>query len=167
VLSSRPDEDERFMRLALALAKKAGGRGEVPVGAVLVCGGRVLARGYNRSVRTSDPTAHAEVIALRKGGRLKRNYRLADCDLYVTLEPCAMCLGAVVQARLRRVVYGAADPKAGAVRSIMRFPFGKLNHRPEIEGGLVADECGRLLQNFFRTKRRKGARVARPPANRS
>ncbi len=156
------NEDVKFMRLALAQARRAGERGEVPVGAVLVCAGRVLARGANESIRRSDPTAHAEVVALRKGGRLRRNYRLADCDLYVTLEPCAMCLGAVVQARLRRVVYGAADPKAGAVRSIMRFPFGKLNHRPEIAGGRLADECGGLLRDFFRKKRRQGARAARP-----
>jgi len=154
-----------FMRLAIALARKAGDRGEVPVGAVLVCGGRVLARGHNQSIRRSDPTAHAEVVALRKGGRLRKNYRLADCDLYATLEPCAMCLGAIVQARLRRLVYGAADPKAGAVRSTMRFPFGKLNHQPEISGGLLAEECGRLLKDFFRKKRRKSAPAARRPAD--
>ncbi len=155
------------MRLALALARRAGDRGEVPVGAVLVGGGRVLARGSNQSILRTDPTAHAEVVALRKGGRLRRNYRLADCDLYVTLEPCAMCLGAIVQARLRRVIYGAADPKAGAVRSTMRFPFEKLNHRPEVRGGLLAGECGGLLKEFFRTKRRQGARAAQLPANAS
>ncbi len=143
------------MRLALALARKAGDRGEVPVGAVVVCGGRVLARGDNRSIRESDPTAHAEVVAIRKAGRSRGNYRLPDCDLYTTLEPCAMCLGAIVQARLRRLYYGAADPKAGAVRSAMRFPFGKLNHRPGIKGGLLGDECGRLLKDFFADKRRK------------
>ena len=143
------------MRLALALARKAGDRGEVPVGAVVVCGGRVLARGGNRSIRECDPTAHAEVVAIRKAGRSRGNYRLPDCDLYATLEPCAMCLGAIVQARLRRLYYGAADPKAGAVRSAMRFPFGKLNHRPEIKGGLLADESGRLLKDFFADKRRK------------
>jgi len=159
------EQEEKFMRLALALARKAGDRGEVPIGAVLVCGGRVLARGHNQSVRRSDPTAHAEVVAIRKACRQRGNYRLPDCDLYATLEPCAMCLGAIVQARLRRLYYGAADPKAGAVRSTMRFPFGKLNHRPEITGELLADECGRLLKEFFRTKRRKSARVARPPAN--
>ena len=159
------DQEEKFMRLALALARRAGDRGEVPVGAVLVCGGRVLARGYNQSILRSDPTAHAEVVALRKGGRLRHNHRLADGDLYTTLEPCAMCLGAIVQARLRRVFYGAADPKAGAVRSTMRFPFGKLNHRPEITGGLLAEECGRLLKDFFRTKRGQSARAARQPAN--
>ena len=144
------------MRLALALARKAGDRGEVPVGAVVVCGGRVLARGDNRSVRTSDPTAHAEVVAIRQAARLRGNYRLPDCDLYATLEPCAMCLGAIVQARLRRLYYGAADPKAGAVRSTMRFPFQKLNHRPEIKAGLLAGDCGRLLKDFFADRRRKG-----------
>ncbi len=147
--------DEKFMRLALGLARKAGERGEVPVGAVLVGNGRVLARGANESIRRSDPTAHAEVVALRKAGRRLRNYRLADCDLYTTLEPCAMCLGAIVQARVRRLLYGAADPKSGAVRSVMKFPFGKLNHRPEVRGGVLAEECGRLLRDFFRTKRRK------------
>lgn len=152
------------MRQALALARKAAQRGEVPVGAVLVCDGRVVARGHNQSVRRCDATAHAEVMAIRGGGRRKRNYRLPDCDLYVTLEPCAMCLGAIVQARLRRLCYGAADPKAGAVRSTMRFPFANLNHRPEIRGGLLAGESGRLLRHFFRTRRGKGARAARDPA---
>ncbi len=157
-------DDEKFMRLALALARKAGDRGEVPVGAVLVSGGRVLARGQNECIGRNDPTAHAEVVAIRRAGRRRGNYRLPDVDLYTTLEPCAMCLGAIVQARLRRLCYGAADPKAGAVRSTMRFPFGKLNHRPEIKGGALAGECGRLLKEFFRAKRRKGARAARPPA---
>jgi tRNA(adenine34) deaminase len=154
------DQDEKYMRQALALALKAGARGEVPVGAVLVCEDRVLARGYNQPILWNDPTAHAEIVALRRAGRLRRNYRLADCDLYVTLEPCAMCLGAIVQARIRRVFYGAADLKAGAVRSAVRFPFAKLNHRPEIRGGLLAEECGRLLTDFFRTKRRKSVREA-------
>jgi tRNA(adenine34) deaminase len=148
------------MRQALGLARKAAARGEVPVGAVLVSGDRVLARGYNQSTRRSDATAHAEIVAIRQAGRLRRNYRLAGCDLYTTIEPCAMCLGAIVQARLRRVFYGAADPKAGAVRSTMRLPFRKLNHRPEIRGGLLAEECGRLLTDFFRTKRRTSARKA-------
>lgn len=153
------------MRLALAQARKAGERGEVPVGAVVVADGRVLARGANRPAGAHDPTAHAEVVAIRLACRRRRNYRLPDCDLYATLEPCAMCLGAIVQARLRKVHYGAADPKAGAVRSTMRFPFAKLNHRPEIEGGLLADDCGRLLKDFFADKRRRGPRGSRPPAN--
>jgi len=148
-------EDEKYMRLALAQAKIAGDRGEVPVGAVLVSAGRVLGRGYNRPIGQNDPTAHAEIEAIRKACRKRNNYRLSDCDLYVTLEPCAMCLGAIVQARLRQVVFGAPDPRGGAVRSVMRFPFEKLNHRPEVKCGLLADECGRLLRDFFRPKRKK------------
>lgn len=148
-------DDEKFMRLALIQAKRAGGRGEVPVGAVVVCGGEVLGRGYNRPIGLSDPTAHAEIGAIRKACRRRKNYRLTGCDLYVTLEPCPMCLGAAVQARLSRVVYGASDPKAGAVRSVMTFPFEGLNHRPEVKGGLLAEECGRVLKDFFRAKRKQ------------
>ena len=156
-------DDERFMKSALAEAGKAAARGEVPVGAVIVREGRIVARGSNRPVGTSDPTAHAEIVALRKAAKKTANYRLPDCDLYVTIEPCAMCLGAVVQARLRRVAYGASDPKAGAVRSAMRFPFGKLNHRPDLTGGVLADDCGRLLKEFFAGKRKKRAPVAEQP----
>lgn len=148
-------DDKKYMRLALAQAKRAGDRGEVPVGAVLVSQGRVVSRGHNRPLRESDPTAHAEILAIRRACRKRKNSRLTDCDLYVTLEPCAMCLGAIVQARLRQVVYGAPDPKAGAVRSVMKFPFEKLNHRPEVKGGLLAEECGLVLKEFFGPKRRK------------
>jgi tRNA(adenine34) deaminase len=144
-----------FMRLALAEAKKALDRGEVPVGAVLVADGKILSRGYNQSIGKHDPTAHAEIVVIRKAGAKRKNYRLAGCDLYITLEPCAMCLGAMVQARIRRVVYGAADHKAGAVRSVMKFPLARLNHRPEIRGGLLADECAQILREFFRARRRK------------
>jgi tRNA(adenine34) deaminase len=147
--------DEKWMRRALAEAEKAGSRGEVPVGAVLVADGRILALGRNQAVRKSDPTAHAEIMAIRRAAAKQKNYRLADCDLYVTLEPCAMCLGAIVQARIRRLIFGAADPKAGAIRSVMRFPFARMNHRPEIQGGLLAEECGRVLKEFFRAKRKK------------
>jgi tRNA(adenine34) deaminase len=147
-------DDERHMRLALAQAKIAGDRGEVPVGAVVVSAGRVLGRGYNRPIGQNDPTAHAEIVAIRRACRKRKNYRLTDCDLYVTLEPCPMCMGAAVQARLRKVVYGAPDPKAGAVRSVMRFPFRKMNHRPEIKGGLLAEECGLILKGFFKLKRK-------------
>ncbi len=146
-------EDEKHMRRALAQARRARDRGEVPVGAVVVSGGKVLGRGYNRPVRQSDPTAHAEIVAIRNAGRARGNYRLNDCALYVTLEPCAMCLGAAVQSRLKRVVFGAWDPKSGAVRSIMRFPLERMNHRPEIKGGLLAEECGRVLKEFFASKR--------------
>ncbi|MFZ2053141.1 MAG: tRNA adenosine(34) deaminase TadA [Candidatus Aminicenantales bacterium] len=146
-------DDEKHMRQALAQAKRAGERGEVPVGAIVVSGGKVLSRGYNRPVSRNDPTAHAEVVAIRKAGRRRGNFRLNDCDLYVTLEPCAMCMGAAVQARLRRVVFGALDPKSGAVRSVMRFPFRKMNHRPQVKGGVLAEECGRILRDFFVAKR--------------
>ena len=142
------------MSKALAEARKAADRGEVPVGAIVVKDGLVLGRGHNRSVSKQDPTAHAEIMALRAAARRIGNYRLIGCDLYVSLEPCAMCLGAVVQARIRRLVYGAADPKSGAVVSVMRFPFGKLNHRPAISAGLMADQCADVLKAFFREKRR-------------
>jgi len=133
---------------------RAGERGEVPVGAVVVRDGRIIARGSNRPVSTSDPTAHAEVVALRRAARRTGNYRLPGCELYVTVEPCPMCLGAVVHSRVRRLVYGAAEPKSGAVRSAMAFPFGKMNHRPEIAGGVLAEECGRVLREFFGGRRR-------------
>jgi tRNA(adenine34) deaminase len=143
------------MRLALAEARRAEKRNEVPVGAVVVSEGKVIGRGSNRPIGRADPTAHAEIVAIRNACRRKKDHRLVGCDLYVTLEPCPMCLGAVVQARLRKLVYGASDPKAGAVRSVMRFPFRRLNHRPQIEGGLLAEECGHLLKGFFAAKRRK------------
>jgi tRNA(adenine34) deaminase len=146
-------DDVRFMRAALKLAAKASSRGEVPVGAVVVSDGKIVGRGFNRPIKTSDPTAHAEVVALRAAARRAGNYRLPGCDLYVTVEPCAMCLGAAVQARVRRLVFGAPDPKAGAVRSIMEFPFEKSNHRLEVLGGILAAECGRLLRDFFRVRR--------------
>lgn len=148
------------MKAALAEAAKAAGRGEVPVGAVVARAGRIFARGSNRPVGSSDPTAHAEIVALRRAAKRAGNYRLADCDLFVTLEPCAMCLGAAVQARVRRLVYGAADPKAGAVSSVMAFPFERLNHRPEILGGVLAGESSDLLRSFFRRRRPRRPRSA-------
>jgi tRNA(adenine34) deaminase len=144
-----------FMKKALGEAGKAAAAGEVPVGAVVVRDGRVIARGFNKPVKTSDPTAHAEILALRQAARKAGNYRLPDCDLYVTVEPCAMCLGALVQARIRRLVFGASDPKAGAVASIMNFPFDRTNHRPEIIGGVLAGESAKLLRDFFRARRKK------------
>jgi tRNA(adenine34) deaminase len=147
-------DDQYFMKAAIREAAKAAERGEVPVGAVIVRDRKIVGRGSNRPIITSDPTAHAEVVALRSAARKAGNYRLPGCDLYVTVEPCAMCLGAAIQARVRKLVYGVLDPKAGAVRSIMLFPFEKANHRPEIVGGILADECGRLLRDFFRSKRR-------------
>jgi tRNA(adenine34) deaminase len=148
------DPDIPFMRLALKEAKGAEALGEVPVGAVVIRKGKVIGRGRNRPIAARDPSAHAEIQALRAAARKTGNYRLPDCDLYVTLEPCAMCLGALVQARIRRLVYGADDPKGGAVRSVMEFPFERLNHRPEIVRGVLADESSRRLKEFF-IKRRK------------
>ena len=147
--------DTIFMKAALREAGKAAATGEVPVGAVVVRDGRIVARGHNKPIESSDPTAHAEIVALRKAARKAGNYRLPDCDLYVTVEPCAMCLGALVQARVQRLVFGALDPKAGAVSSIMTFPFEQANHRPEIVGGILADECAKLLRDFFRARRKK------------
>jgi tRNA(adenine34) deaminase len=147
------DRDEYYLQEALKDAKKAMEAGEVPVGAVLVEGEKIIARGYNKPLSSDDPTAHAEIVAIREACRIKRNYRLPDCELYVTLEPCAMCLGAVVHSRLRRVVFGALDPKGGAVESVMSFPVEKMNHRFEIKGGVLAAECGKILKSFFEKKR--------------
>ncbi|MGB2763887.1 MAG: tRNA adenosine(34) deaminase TadA [Candidatus Aminicenantaceae bacterium] len=141
------------MRQALVEANKSLGKGEMPVGAVLISGNKVLSRAFNEPIRRNDPTAHAEIIALRKACLKRRNYRLPDCDLYVTLEPCVMCIGAAVHARIRRLVFGAYDPKSGAVESVMNFPFEKMNHRIETKGGVLADECSRILKDFFLKKR--------------
>jgi tRNA(adenine34) deaminase len=143
------------MKVALAEAAKAAAAGEVPVGAVVVREGRIVARGSNRPIGSSDPTAHAEIVALRRAAKRAGNYRLSESELYVTVEPCAMCLGAIIQARIRRLVFGAADPKAGAVSSAMEFPFARLNHRPEILGGVLAGESASLLRGFFRARRNK------------
>jgi tRNA(adenine34) deaminase len=148
-------DDEKFMRLALREAARAAERGEVPVGTVVSAGGKVIGRGANRPIRANDPTAHAEIVALRKACAKAGNYRLPDATIYVTIEPCAMCLGAIVQARVRRLVYGALDPRSGAVVSIMTFPFDRTNHRLEISGGVLADDCGRVLRAFFRARRGK------------
>ncbi|MCJ7563981.1 MAG: tRNA adenosine(34) deaminase TadA [Candidatus Aminicenantes bacterium] len=147
------NEDEKFMGEALKEACKAAERGEVPVGAVIVSGERIMARGHNQPIKKNDPTAHAEIVALRKACAQQKNYRLAEGVMYVTVEPCAMCLGAIVQARIKRLVFGALDPKAGAVLSIMTFPMERTNHRMEILGGIRAEECGRVLKNFFKAKR--------------
>jgi tRNA(adenine34) deaminase len=153
-MKTRPaDSDVIFMRAALRQARSAARRGEVPVGAIVVREGRVIARGGNRPVRSVDPTAHAEVVAIRSAARKLGNYRLTGCDLYVTVEPCAMCLGAMLQARIGRLVYGAADPKAGAVKSIVRFPIHKTNHRLLVRDGVLAEECAEILREFFRERR--------------
>ena len=146
-------DDEFFMGKALAEAEKSLEKKEVPVGAVLVSGNKILGRGHNEPILRNDPTAHAEITAIRKACLKKKNYRLPDCELFVTLEPCAMCLSALVHARVKRLVFGAYDPKAGAVESMMKFPFEKTNHRIEIRGGVLADECGKILKGFFLKKR--------------
>ncbi len=146
--------DADFMQQALQLAAQAQQRGEVPVGAVLVLGERIVASGSNQPVARHDPTAHAEIEALRAGGRALGSYRLTDTTLYVTLEPCAMCAAAIVHARVRRVVFGAWDPKAGAAgSSIDIFRLAGLNHRVDVFGGVLSEECGALLQQFFAARR--------------
>ena len=154
VTASRTKKDEAWMRLALDEADDAAEAGEVPVGAVIVRAGEVIARAGNASVASSDATAHAELLAIQAASAVLDDARLADCTLYVTLEPCAMCAGAIVLARLDRVVFGAWDDKAGmagSVEDLLRNP--KLNHRPEVQGGVLEAECGKLLSNFFAEKR--------------
>jgi tRNA(adenine34) deaminase len=149
-------EDERFMRMALVEAERAAREGEVPVGAVVVSAGRVLARAHNRPVHLHDPSAHAEILALRRAAKKLGNYRMEGCDLYVTIEPCAMCAGAIVQARLRRLVYGARDPKAGACGSALRvLNHCKLNHKVNVVGSIMASDCASLIREFFRKRRRE------------
>jgi tRNA(adenine34) deaminase len=146
--------DLEAMQDALAEARKASAAGEVPIGAVIFCRGEMIARGQNSVIRTSDPTAHAEIVALRQAARTFGNYRLSDCTLYVTLEPCAMCAGALVQARLDRLVYAATDPKAGAcgsVLSVINHP--QLNHQMQVQQGVLADQSADLLRSFFRDRR--------------
>lgn len=146
--------DIDFMEQALEEARRAADEGEIPVGAVVVAHGEVVAGGHNRPIATHDPTAHAEILALRGAAERMGNYRLTDCDLYVTLEPCAMCLGALMQARLRRLVYGAADPKGGAVVSSLRLlESPHWNHRLEVCSGVLAEEAAALLQRFFSLRR--------------
>ena len=146
--------DEEFMREALALAERAAAAGEVPVGAVVVRDGRIVGRGSNRPISTSDPTAHAEIVALREAAAAEANYRLPGCDLYVTLEPCAMCVGAMVHARIGRVVYGTRDPKTGACGSLMDLPaIAHWNHHGVFSGGVLAEECGAVLRRFFADRR--------------
>ncbi len=146
--------DERFMREALALARMGEAEGEVPVGAVVVKDGVIVGRGYNQPVSRRDPTAHAEIVALRDAARTVDNYRLIGCDLYVTLEPCAMCSGAIIHARIARLIYGAADPKTGACGSVTDlFSQTRLNHHTAVQGGMLAQESSALLQQFFAARR--------------
>jgi len=147
-------DDESLMREALALAEEAARAGEVPVGAVVVKDGEVVGRGWNRPIGTSDPTAHAEIVAMREAAARLGNYRLVGCALYVTLEPCAMCVGAMLHARLARVVYGAPDPKTGACGGAIALSAeARLNHHTAFEGGVLAAECGALLKRFFAGRR--------------
>ncbi len=146
--------DEDFMRAALEQARLAGSCGEVPVGAVVVLDGEIVGRGFNQPIGRHDPTAHAEVMALRDAGERLGNYRLPGCELYVTLEPCAMCSGAIMHARLARVVCGARDPKTGVAGSVIDlFQEKRLNHHATISGGVLAEECGALLSGFFAARR--------------
>jgi len=146
--------DELWMEEALRAAQRALESGEVPVGAVVVHEDRIIGRGWNRNITDSDPTAHAEIVALREAGAAIGNHRLAACELFVTIEPCAMCAGAIVHARIRRLVYGADDPKAGAVQSVMQvLNHPQLNHRVEVRRGVLAGRCAELLQTFFKSRR--------------
>ena len=147
-------DDTQFMAAALREAEEAAAAGEIPVGAVVVQGGVVLAAGQNRTIRDNDPSAHAEIVALRAACQAQANHRLSGATLYVTLEPCAMCLGALVQARISRLVFGAYDPKAGAAGSAVDLTDSRaFNHRFEVLGGVHADACGALLHDFFRARR--------------
>ena len=158
-----PASDDDWMAEALALAHAAGERGEVPVGAIIVKNGAIVGRGGNAPIAGTDPTAHAEIAALRDAGRALGNYRLPGCDLYVTIEPCAMCAGAIVLARVGRLVYGADDPKAGACGSVLDVIHEpRLNHRVEVATGVLAEECGAILKEFFRRKRRELAERIEP-----
>jgi tRNA(adenine34) deaminase len=148
--------DQSYMQLALQLAQAAALAGEVPVGAIVVKDGAVIGRGSNAPIQNHDPTAHAEIIALREAARHLGNYRLVDCTLYVTLEPCAMCSGAIQHARITKLVFGASDPKTGACGSVVNLMNEpKLNHHTEVVGGILAEECGALLSTFFKQRRQQ------------
>ncbi|HTZ90327.1 MAG TPA: tRNA adenosine(34) deaminase TadA [Alloacidobacterium sp.] len=147
-------QDEIFMQAALEEARLAAAAGEVPIGAVIVRQDEIIARGQNRVLRDVDPTAHAEIVALRRAAYALGNYRLLDCELYVTLEPCAMCAGAMIHARLARLVYGAADPKAGAGGSVLEvLNHPKLNHKMAVNSGILTEKCSEILRDFFRARR--------------
>jgi tRNA(adenine34) deaminase len=160
--------DERGMRLALDQAQNAWLVGEVPVGAVILRDGQVIATGYNRPITTHDPTAHAEIVALRHAAALLENYRLPECELFVTLEPCAMCAMALMHARFKRVVFGAGDPKTGAAGSVVNlFTESRLNHHTTLQGGVLAEECGDLLRQFFAERRAQQRAERLSPADES
>ncbi|HQU88526.1 MAG TPA: tRNA adenosine(34) deaminase TadA [Denitromonas sp.] len=146
--------DEAYMAMAMDLARQAADAGEVPVGALVVCQGEVVGRGFNQPIGRHDPTAHAEVVALRDAAARVGNYRLPGCELFVTLEPCMMCAGAMMHARIARVVYGARDAKTGVAGSVLNlFDETRLNHHARVEGGVLADECSRMLSEFFAMRR--------------
>jgi|SRR5258706_4844383 len=146
--------DELWMEEALRAAQRALEAGEVPVGAVVVCDGRIVGRGWNHNITDSDPSAHAEIVALREAGATMGNHRLVDCELFATIEPCPMCAGALVHARIKRLIYGADDPKAGAVQSVMQvLNHPQLNHKVEVRSGVLAGRCAELLQTFFKSRR--------------
>jgi tRNA(adenine34) deaminase len=146
--------DELWMEEALRDAQRALEAGEVPVGSVVVCKGQVVGRGFNRTLLDDDPTAHAEIVALRQAAETIGNHRLLECEMYATIEPCSMCAGALMHARLKRLVYGADDPKAGAVHSVLPvLNHPALNHRMQVEGGVLAGRCAEMLQSFFRRRR--------------
>jgi tRNA(adenine34) deaminase len=148
------ETDEKWMRAAIAQAKLASDAGEVPVGAVIVFNGELLSSAYNNPVSSSDPSAHAEILAIRKAAAILKNYRLGGTTLYVTLEPCLMCTGAIIQARIARLVFGASDPKNGAAESLYHiFDDNRLNHAVIVQGGVLREECGEILSGFFRRKR--------------
>ena len=150
------DEDLKFMKLALGLAKKAGLKNEVPVGALIVRNGEIIGQGMNTSISDHDPTSHAEINAIREAAKAIKNYRLKDCAIYVTLEPCAMCVGAIQHARIEKIIYGAPDPKTGACGSMIDLISVKeINHHAEAIGGILEKECGQILKDFFLSKRKK------------
>jgi tRNA(adenine34) deaminase len=148
------DFDEKYMKMALEEAEKAGQRGEIPVGAILLKGDRVIAKDHNRCIELSDPTAHAEILVLRKGGEVLRNYRLTEAVLYVTVEPCPMCVSAMIHGRISRLVFGSLEPKYGAVESKLRLLNNNgLNHRVKVDRGILEKECAEILKAFFRDRR--------------
>ena len=148
--------DVEFMRRAIALAEQAAAVGEVPVGAVVVKDGEIIAEGYNQPITSCDPTGHAEIIALRNASTALQNYRLSGCDLYVTIEPCTMCGGAMIHARIGKIIFGAPEPRAGALQSQLRLmDENHYNHSIEWQGGVLAEECGEIISSFFRRKRAK------------
>ena len=153
---SKSSDEDNFMRRALELAKLAATVDEVPVGAVIVKDGVIVGEGYNQPIVNHDPTAHAEIIAIRQACAALGNYRLTGCDLYVTVEPCTMCVGAMVHARIKRIFFGALEPRAGALQSQLQLlNNGPYNHSIECQGGLLAEECSALMSNFFRDKRQE------------